>query len=122
MVPLSACRVRVVALLQGLVDRVIVVILKNASLVGIVQGSLEVLRDLLLAELLLHTVDDRHDPLDVPVEHVTLLQALGRYGDGGVGRSWVLLCVDGRRDLPPWPVLDVDRLAVGRCNFPVPTL
>ena len=62
-----------------LADGLIVVDLQPALLVRLVQGTLEVLRDFIFVKLLLNTVDDRHDPLDILVKDVTLLQTLESY-------------------------------------------
>ena len=56
-----------------LTDGLIVVNLQPALLVRLMQRALEVLCNFILIKLLLNTVDDRHDPLDILVKDVTLL-------------------------------------------------
>ena len=50
--------------------------LQLALLIGVMQRTLEIFSDLVLAELLLNSIDDRLDSLDVPIKNVTLLQTL----------------------------------------------
>ena len=50
--------------------------LQLTLLICIVQRMLEVFSDPILAELLLYSVDNRLNPLNVTIEDVTLLQAL----------------------------------------------
>ena len=52
--------------------------LKHSFLVSILECTLEVFGDLLLPELLLHTVDDGHYSFYVSIKDVTFLQALER--------------------------------------------
>lgn len=52
--------------------------LQPALLAGRLKGALKIVCDALFAELLLNTVDDGHDALDIPVEDVTYLQTLER--------------------------------------------
>ena len=60
--------------MNGVTDELVMVDFEHAALVSVVQGTLEVFCDLLLAKLLLHAVDNGHDSLDVFVKNVTLLQ------------------------------------------------
>ena len=64
---------RIVTLLQSLIDCEVVLILQNPTFVGIIERRLKVLWDLFLAKLLLNAVDDRHDSLDISIEHITFL-------------------------------------------------
>lgn len=63
---------------QRLAHDLVVVHLQHAPLVSVLKRTLEVFCYLLLPELLLNSVDDGHDPLDVAIKDVTLLQTLER--------------------------------------------
>jgi len=63
-----------------LVDRfthnLVVIDLKRSTSVSALQSILEVFCDLLLAELLLDTINDGHDALNIAVKDVTFLKTL----------------------------------------------
>ena len=62
-----------VRLIQSLTDNLVVIYLQHPALICILECTLEVLSDLLLSKLLLDTIDDCHNSLDIPIKDVALL-------------------------------------------------
>ena len=88
---------------DGLVDRftynLVVIDLERSTSVSALQSILEVFCDLLLAELLLDTVYDGHNALNIAVEDVTFLKTLkgnltlfNPFSTFGKGDGETLLC------------------------------
>ena len=61
---------------HGLAYQLVVINLKHTSFIGVMQGALEVFSDLFLSKLFLNTVNDWHNPFDIPVKNVTFLETL----------------------------------------------
>ena len=62
--------------MDGFSHELVVVNLEDSTFVGTFQRALEVFGDHLLTKLLLDTVDDGHDTLDVTIKNVAFLETL----------------------------------------------
>ena len=89
--PLNHTRI---LLRNRLIDDLVVIDLQLPLLVGSLKSVLELTCNPLLAKLLFHSVDDRHDTLDVTIEDIADLQALER--DLTIILFWALVRRDDR--------------------------